>query len=190
MMEEEETHVDRVRRTSPRLRQRGNLRAKIKPSVNKSMHALRRQTRAAKHLQAEMRFLGDGVEDDDDDDDDDEKSDEKSDDRATKKKTRRRREREREHQTATPMLFPFQKGRKKTRENYYQQSENVHPKQTAENIHQLVALCLQRGEFKLAAKATAALLAISRKRKYREEEDEDGWIAEQGEDEDEEETKS
>ena len=60
MMEEEETHVDRVRRTSPRLRQRGNLRAKIKPSVNKSMHALRRQTRAAKHLQAEMRFLGDG----------------------------------------------------------------------------------------------------------------------------------
>ena len=92
MMEEEETHVDRVRRTSPRLRQRGNLRAKIKPSVNKSMHALRRQTRAAKHLQAEMRFLGDGVEDDDDDDDDDEKSDEKSDDRATKKKTRRRRE--------------------------------------------------------------------------------------------------
>ncbi len=71
MMEEEETHVNRLRRTSPRLRQRGNLRAKIKPSVNKSMHALRRQTRAAKHLQAEMRFLGDGVEDDDDDDDDD-----------------------------------------------------------------------------------------------------------------------
>ena len=65
MMEEEETHFDRLRRTSPRLRQRGNLRAKIKPSVNKSMHALRRQTRAGKHLQAEMRFLGDGVEDDD-----------------------------------------------------------------------------------------------------------------------------
>ena len=186
MMEEEETHVDRVRRTSPRLRQRGNLRAKIKPSVNKSMHALRRQTRAAKHLQAEMRFLGDGVEDDDDDDDDDddEKSDEKSDDRATKKKTRRRREREREHQTATPMLFPFQKGRKKTRENTTNNPKTSIRKQTAENIHQLVALCLQRGEFKLAAKATAALLAISRKRKYREEEDEDGWIAEQGEDED------
>ena len=124
------------------------------------------------------------MEDDDDDDDDDEKSDEKSDDRATKKKTRRRREREREHQTATPMLFPFQKGRKKTRENTTNNPKTSIRKQTAENIHQLVALCLQRGEFKLAAKATAALLAISRKRKYREEEDEDGWIAEQGEDED------
>ena len=43
-------------------------------------------------------------------------------------------------------------------------------KHAAENVYRLVACCLQSGDFELAARTTAALLAISRKRMYREEE--------------------
>ena len=56
-------------------------------------------------------------------------------------------------------------------------------KHAAENVYRLVACCLQSGDLELAARTTAALLAISRKRMYREEEAEDGGRNEDNEEE-------
>jgi len=141
------------------------------------------------------------------DDDDDEEEEHARDERKTKAKIQRTRidrrvvvptsvEREEEEEAeekreANLSLFPFlgkrMSGRAPMGNNNNVNEKTSIRKQCAENVYKLVVQSLQSGDFELAARTTAALLAISRKRMYREEETENGGRKNAAEEEEEEE---
>jgi len=174
-------------------------------SASRSVHAMRLRSRQTKHLQKEKRTLR-AMRTEGEDDDDDEEEEHARDERKTKAKIQRTRidrrvvvptsvEREEEEEAeekreANLSLFPFlgkrMSGRAPMGNNNNVNEKTSIRKQCAENVYKLVVQSLQSGDFELAARTTAALLAISRKRMYREEETENGGRKNAAEEEEEE----